>query len=94
MKRNTITAIFGLAAAALAMTSVDAAAEIATQAVRTHPSQGDVAVVEGATARLAAAESGMFVGLETSGLTPGHVHTLWLVVINEPTACETGDCTS
>jgi len=29
----------------------------------------------------------MFVGIDTSGLTPGHVHTLWFVAINNPKGC-------
>ncbi|MEM0987228.1 MAG: hypothetical protein AAGJ32_13355, partial [Pseudomonadota bacterium] len=32
-------------------------------------------------------DEGFFVTLETGGLKPGHVHTLWLVVINNPAAC-------
>jgi len=94
MKRNTLITIVGAAAAILATVSVATSAEIVTESVKTHPSQGDVTVVEGATARLASADDGIFVGIDTSGLTPGNVHTLWLVVVNQPAACEADNCTS
>ena len=84
-----------LTAAALALTaSATLADEVRTAPVKSHPSQGDVKVVEGATARLAAHDSGVFVNIDTNALTPGNVHTLWLVVINNPAACEGENCTS
>ena len=55
--------------------------------VKTHKSQGEVVLVEDASAGLMTHEDGLFVTFETNGLTPGHVHTLWLVVINDPAAC-------
>ncbi|NNE82076.1 MAG: hypothetical protein HKN18_17540 [Silicimonas sp.] len=66
-----------------------------TSKVITHPSQGDKTVVEGATARLVRHDTGIFASFETKGLTPGHAHTIWFVVINEPAKCETPNaCTS
>ena len=77
-----------------AMTVTAAAGDLRETVVKSHPSQGDVAQVDGAMSRLVADESGIFINLDTTGLTPGHVHTLWLVVINNPSACETENCTS
>jgi hypothetical protein len=35
-------------------------------------------------------DRGLSATLETTGLTPGHVVTLWAVVFNDPAACEAG----
>lgn len=67
--------------------------DIREVAVRSHPSQGDVTEIAGATARMAATSTGMFVNMETAGLTPGHVYTLWLAVMNNPSACDAQPCT-
>ena len=56
-------------------------------AMKTHPSQGEVGIVEGSVVRQMSHENGMFVGVDTSGLTPGNVHTLWFVAINNPAGC-------
>ncbi len=63
-------------------------------AVKTHPSQGAVSVVSQAKSRMQADDKGIFVAMNTTGLTPGHIHTLWLVTINDPEACDTSPCTS
>ncbi|MDA5093734.1 hypothetical protein O2N63_06495 [Aliiroseovarius sp. KMU-50] len=62
--------------------------------VQTHPSQGEVSVVSKAEARLHTSTEGIHVSMYTKGLAPGHVHTLWLVTINNPGACEATPCTS
>ncbi|MEO0822896.1 MAG: hypothetical protein AAF074_21020 [Pseudomonadota bacterium] len=64
---------------------------IRTATVNTHPSQGAVTEVAGANAALLTHEDGVFVSFDTNALTPGHVHTLWLVVINNPAACYDAD---
>jgi hypothetical protein len=61
--------------------------------VNTHPSQGPEATVEEASARLVPTDDGAFVSLNTSGLKPGHVHTLWFVTIANPAACASSPCT-
>lgn len=75
------------AAAAIALANAAGAGDVQTAHVKSHPSQGEVAVIESATARMSVHDDGVFVAVETSGLNPGHVHTLWFVVINEPAAC-------
>ena len=61
--------------------------------VETHPSQGDMTMIEGSRAQLKTTEEGIFARLETSQLSPGHVLTMWVVVINNPAACESSPCT-
>ncbi len=89
MLKTTLTA----AALTLAATAT-LADDVRTAPVKSHPSQGDVKTVEGAAARMATHDDGIFVNIDTNSLTPGNVHTLWLVVINNPAACEGDTCTS
>ena len=63
-----------------------------TNHVETHPSQGDVRVIDNAKATLVMTKSGAFANIETSELVPGNAYTLWFVVINEPSACENSPC--
>ena len=83
-----------LGATLLIGTSAVQSGELRSSAVKTHPSQGDVSVVTQAKARIQADDKGIFVAMNTYGLTPGHVHTLWLVTINDPGACDASPCTS
>lgn len=75
-----------LTAALCAATAAQAQSPRTTE-LKTHPSQGEVTVVEDAVVRQIAHENGMFVNIDTNGLTPGHVHTLWFVSINNPAGC-------
>jgi len=52
--------------------------------LKTHPSQGEVTIVPRAQVNQLIHNDGMFVSIDTTGLTPGHVHTLWFVAINNP----------
>ena len=90
---KTFTTLTTLAAMTLGTAALADPAE--TAKVITHPSQGDKTVVEGAAARLIRHDTGIFANFETKGLTPGHVHTIWFVVTNDPAKCETPfACTS
>ena len=82
---NTLAAMLSLAAMGIT-TSALADTPRMTE-MKTHPSQGEVSVVEGSLARQLTYENGMFVNVDTSGLTPGNVHTLWFVAINNPAGC-------
>ena len=84
---KTFTALSTLAALTLGTAAMAGPAE--TAKVITHPSQGDKTVVEGAMARLVRHDTGIFANFETKGLTPGHIHTIWFVVVNDPAQCET-----
>lgn len=55
--------------------------------LQTHPSQGEVRVIDGSSASLFSFEDGIAMSLQTKGLVPGHVYTLWFVVMNYPEAC-------
>jgi hypothetical protein len=84
-------------AAAFAVTSLaDAEAgapgQIEHAAVNTHRSQGEIKRIDGATARLLRTAEGIFVNLETLGLTPGHAYTLLLATINSPGGCAASPC--
>lgn len=82
------------ASAIVATTSLATAAEMQMTGVKTHPSQGEVGAVDGGMARMMTDPDGLFVNMSTTGLTPGNVHTMWLVVVNDPAQCEQGKCTS
>ena len=76
---------------------IEASAEAAqhlTAVVRTHPSQGPVTAVAGAEASLVTNDAGAQVRLTTSGLPPGHPHTVWFVAINNPDQCAARPCTA
>ncbi len=63
-----------------------------TKHVETHPSQGEVRVIDGAQATLVMTKAGAFASIQTSELVPGNAYTLWFVVVNEPRACENSPC--
>ena len=69
------------------------ASDLKQSTIMTHPSQGPEMAVEAASAQLAAVDGGAFVSFETTGLKPGHVHTLWFVAISNPAACASVPCT-
>lgn len=76
-----------LSAAAAVLATGVAADSLKTAPVKSHPSQGEVTIVDGATAQLSVHDGGVFVAVDTVGLNPGHVHTLWFVAINNPAGC-------
>jgi hypothetical protein len=75
-----------------AQAQTDASPRIEQVEVTTHPSQGDVKTIEGARARLVRTADGIFVSLDTKGLTAGNAYTLLLAIINDPAACQTSPC--
>jgi hypothetical protein len=75
-----------------AQAQTDVSPRIEQVEVTTHPSQGDVKTIEGAKARLVRTADGIFVGLDTKGLTAGNAYTLLLAIINDPAACQTSPC--
>ena len=50
--------------------------------------------VEGAWAHLVRNANGISYSLHATNLTPGHAYTLWQVVVNNPSACDTQPCTA
>ena len=66
---------------------------VAATHVETHPSQGDVEIIEGSSATLMRSEEGIFATMSTDRLEDGHVYTLWVVIVNNPEVCEASSCT-
>ena len=79
-----------LAAGLLAATPV--VAEIQTTEVKTHLSQRDVALVEGAGSTSIRGLDGIHISLSSNGLFVGHVYHCWLIVFNETGRCEAETC--
>ncbi len=88
----TIPALALASATAIAPAAADEGIASFKATMKSHPSQGDVRRIDGATAALMTTAAGAFVSVSTSGLTPGNVHTVWFVAINDPAACETSPC--
>lgn len=87
MKLATAIATTAIGFSSLGFALSAAADAPRTSTMKTHPSQGEVGIVEGSVARQINYADGMFVNVDTSGLTPGNVHTLWFVAINNPAGC-------
>ncbi len=66
--------------------------EFKSTEVLTHPSLGEVTVVEDAASHLSASEDGVFASIESHSLEAGSAHTLWFVTITNPGACATSPC--
>lgn len=63
--------------------------------VNWHPQQagtGRIGPVAGAEASLVRNANGISFRLSTNSLTPGNAYTLWLVVVNNPSACNATPC--
>jgi hypothetical protein len=52
----------------------------------------DQSVIDGAAATLARNDHGVFMSVDTVGLTPGHAVTMWYVVFNDPDRCSGEGC--
>ena len=71
--------------------SVAYAAGPATAQVNWHPQSGSGAV-SGAWAQLVRSENGASFNFHATELKPGHVYTVWFVVVNNPDACTMSPC--
>lgn len=71
-----------------------ASLQVSTVHVETHPSQGDIRIIEGASATVMTSEEGIFALLKTQELEENHVYTMWVVIINNPEACDNSPCTA
>jgi hypothetical protein len=74
------------------VTAQDSSVKITSADVFTHPSQGDVQMVEGAQATLFTTEVGATMSFRTDLLEDGHVYTAWWVIVNNPEACSATPC--
>lgn len=95
MKKLIIGAMMALAITSAS--TVNAGAEHQNAGVNWHPQRaalGNTGAVADAEATLVRNSNGATYRLRTSGLTPGNVYTLWLVVVNEPGGCAGSPCTA
>ena len=76
----------------ISTTSAAFGGDFTTSDVMTHPSQGDVSVVEGVDSHFVATPDGVFVHFESGSLKPGNTHAMWFVTIANPSACATSPC--
>ena len=94
--KKSIVSVLALAAVGIAAVPAGGApAEIATTAVFWHAQSGNVMgtpVGDGAEAKLVRTENGISYSLQTTGLRAGHAYTVWVVVINNPSACTASPC--
>lgn len=77
---------------AIAQEPMSETAQITTVPIMTHPSQGDVMEIEGATATLLSTEAGIAIRFATSNLEENHAYTLWVAMINNPEECTSRPC--
>lgn len=96
-KRSAVAAI--VAVAGLATITVGATGEAShnriTQdaAVNWHPQSGNAgAVGDTAQASLVRSRNGIRYRVDTTDLVPGNAYTMWLVVVNDPSACDATPC--
>lgn len=95
MKLRRITSL----AAVLLVTSCmqPPAGNLQTASISWHPLQEDsgrTGAVDAASAELVRYESGLSFQMRTEELTPGNAYTLWIIVINDPQACESSPCSA
>jgi hypothetical protein len=90
-----LIAVLGFSSiAATAQNTMSETVQVTTTHVQTHPSQGDVQMIDDGAARLVTSEDGVWVNMTTDELEDHHVYTLWFVVINNPGACDSRPCTA
>ncbi len=97
MRRRNMTIVLAVVAlsAALIAPAAAAGAEQQTVGVSWHAqqaSQGKSGPVAGASAQLVRNDNGIAYRLSTTGLESGNAYTLWLVVVNNPSACTSNPC--
>ena len=73
--------------------SANGPAEVQHAGVDWHPQSGSGAVA-GASAQLVRTDGGVNASLHARDLIPGHVYTLWFIVINNHEACGSDPCSA
>jgi hypothetical protein len=67
-------------------------ATVQQSTVNWHPQSGS-GPVDGAWAQLVRNDSGATFNFHAQELKPGHVYTIWFIIVNDPSACDTTPCT-
>ena len=88
-----VTIVAFLTIGAFAQDAMSEAPKMHTVHVETHPSQGDIRILEDASATVITSEEGLFALLKTTELEENHVYTMWVVIVNNPEACDNSPCT-
>ncbi len=98
MNRFTYAAMLGALAVTAAIDSpATAATDHSSATVAWHAQQaalGRTGPVDGASASLVRNPTGISFQISTNSLTPGNAYTLWLVVVDNPGACDSRPCTA
>ncbi len=91
-----IAAVAGLAIVTIGSTGEASPHRITQQAtVNWHAQSGNNgAVGDVAQASLVRSRNGIRYRINTANLVPGNAYTVWLVVINDPSACDTFPCSA
>lgn len=95
-KRATVLVLATALATLVTVTVAVAASDRQSAGVNWHPqqaSQGHTGSVDGAAAKLVRNDNGISYELTTNSLAPGNAYTLWVVVVNNPEACDPSPCT-
>lgn len=92
---TAVLAILAMLALALSSPGPVAAepAEVQHSTVSWHPQSG-TGMVSDASARLVRNDDGATFTFNAKELRPGHVYTIWYIIVNDPDACATSPCTS
>lgn len=92
----TIVALAGLATITIGTTGEASHRRISQDAtVDWHAQSGNTgAVSDAANASLVRSRDGIRYRIDTTDLVPGNAYTVWLVVINDPSACDANPCTA
>ena len=67
-------------------------ADVQSTTVSWHAQSGS-GIVPGAWASLVRSDQGATFTFHATQLNPGHVYTIWFVIVNDPAACATSPCT-
>ncbi len=96
MNRTRLTVLCSVALLTLALAGNVSSQSNQSGNVKTSIAQiktfGGSAVIPYAGASLSRNNEAAFATISTSGLTPGHVVTLWWAIFNEPSNCATPNC--
>lgn len=93
--RIRVLSFAALLVAGAVVGTAGAAADVDSVQMAWHAQSGNVQfspVGEKANAQLVRNENGISYSVSTEGLQPGHAYTVWVVVINNPTACTASPC--
>ncbi len=96
-QRIVVVGAILIAVVALGAAAALGSADRSTSGVNWHPQQGSLGhegPVDDALATLTRDANGISYRLVTNSLTPNSAYTLWVVVVNNPAACDSSPCSA